>query len=293
MLDLRLDARVDAIGQDLIEVRHVRRARLGDDLALELARGAYGHGIGGLPATVKPLQHVQKVVPLRRVLRDRVAVVARHLEESERKQGLVLPLHRLENIAIGGGGALHELAAVDVLLYDRVLDVRPEARVWEVGLPLGHQIVARAVCRRLGPLIHEVRNVPPGELGDAELEARGGHEERAPLIRADGHDHVQVLERERRRRVDDGANLVGLDHEAMILDKLRLVTLLEVMAAVERAAQRVVVVNRHTLRRVVLDQPQVGLRRVRRQRAIHLGLVQHRRREHVARIGLVSLMPFE
>ena len=58
-----------------------------------------------------------------------------------------------------------------------VVGVRPEARVGEVGLPLGHQVVARAVRGRLGALVHKVRDVAPRELGDAELEAGRGREE--------------------------------------------------------------------------------------------------------------------
>ena len=56
----------------------------------------------------------------------------------------------------------------------------------------------------------------------------------------------------------------------MVRYELGLRALLEVLPAVERAAERVVVVHRHPLRRAVLDQPQVGLRGVRGERAVRL-----------------------
>ena len=79
----------------------------------------------------------------------------------------------------------------------------------------------------------------------------------------------------------------------MVLDELGLVPFLEVVAAVERAAERVVVVYGDALQGAVLDQPQVRLRRVCREGAVHLGLVKHGRRKHVARIRLVGLVPLE
>ena len=79
----------------------------------------------------------------------------------------------------------------------------------------------------------------------------------------------------------------------MVLDELGLVPFLEVVAAVERAAERVVVVYGDALQGAVLDQPQVGLRRMCRERAIHLGLVKHGRRKHVACVRLVGLVPLE
>ncbi len=180
-----------------------------------------------------------------------------------------------------------------MLLDDGVLDVGPEARVGEVGLPLDLEIVARALRDGLGALVHKVRDIAPRKLGDAELEARRGDEEHLPAVGADGHDHVEVLEREGGARVDDGADLVRLDEEAVVLDKVGLLALLKVGAAVERLAERVVVVDGEAVGRAVLDEAQVGLRRVRRQRAVHLGLVQHRRRQVVARLGLARLARLE
>ena len=90
-----------------------------------------------------------------------------------------------------------------MLLDDRVLDVRPEARVREVGAPLSDQIVARAVRRSFGALVHKVRDVAPRELRDAELEARRRDEEGAPALGADRHDHVQVLERKGSLGIND------------------------------------------------------------------------------------------
>ena len=75
----------------------------------------------------------------------------------------------------------------------------------------------------------------------------------------------------------------------MVLDEVRLWTLLVVTAPVERAAQRVVVPHRHALRRVVLDQPQVGLGGVRGERAVRFTLEEHRRRQAVVTLGLVAL----
>mmetsp|Transcript_4265 Transcript_4265/g.11323 ORF Transcript_4265/g.11323 Transcript_4265/m.11323 type:complete len:325 (-) Transcript_4265:315-1289(-) len=180
-----------------------------------------------------------------------------------------------------------------MLLDDRVLDVRPEARVGEVGAPLGDEVVARAVGGGLGALVHEVGDVAPRKLGDAELETRRRHEEHLPVVGADRHDHVEVLEGEGGRRVDDRLDLVRLDEEAVVLDKVRLLALLEVVAAVEGAPQRVVVVDGHAEGRTVLHEPQVALRRVRRQRAVHLRLIQHRRREEVVGLGLGRLAVLE
>ena len=83
-----------------------------------------------------------------------------HLEEAEDKGGLVLVGHRLEDVTVRGGDALDETPAVDVLLDDRVLDVRPKACVREVGLPLGLEVVARAVRRRLRALVPAVATWP-------------------------------------------------------------------------------------------------------------------------------------
>ena len=65
---------------------------------------------------------------------------------------------------------------------------------------------------------------------------------------------------------------------------LHLWPLLVVAAAVERAAQRVVVSHGHALRRVVLDQAEVGLGGVRSERAVGLTLEEHRRRQAVVRV---------
>ena len=67
----------------------------------------------------------------------------------------------------------------------------------------------------------------------------------------------------------------------MVLDKLGLVPFLEVLPAVERAAQAVVVADGHPLGGAVLDEAEVGLRRVRRERAVHFALVQHRSCKHI------------
>jgi hypothetical protein len=67
----------------------------------------------------------------------------------------------------------------------------------------------------------------------------------------------------------------------VILYELGLVALFEIGAAVERAAEAMVVADCNALRRIVFNETQIGLRRVRRKRAVHLALVQHRGRKHV------------
>lgn len=67
----------------------------------------------------------------------------------------------------------------------------------------------------------------------------------------------------------------------------------EVAAAVERTAQRVVVVHGHALRRIILDEAQVGLRRVRGERAVRLALVKHRCSEEIVRVRVVDLVVLE
>mmetsp|Transcript_19931 Transcript_19931/g.47207 ORF Transcript_19931/g.47207 Transcript_19931/m.47207 type:complete len:232 (-) Transcript_19931:254-949(-) len=79
----------------------------------------------------------------------------------------------------------------------------------------------------------------------------------------------------------------------MVLDEVRLRPLLVVAAAVERAAQRVVVSHGHALRRVVLDQAEVGLGGVRSERAVRLTLEEHRRRQAVVAVWLVALPGLE
>mmetsp|Transcript_7331 Transcript_7331/g.14667 ORF Transcript_7331/g.14667 Transcript_7331/m.14667 type:complete len:306 (-) Transcript_7331:325-1242(-) len=180
-----------------------------------------------------------------------------------------------------------------MLLDDRVLDVSPEASVGEVSLPLGHKVVACAVRRRLGSLVHEIGDVAPRELGHSELESRGGGEEHFPPLRADGHDHIDVLERETRLRVDDRRDLVRIDEETVVLDKLGLRPLLVVAAPVERAAEGVVMPHSHALLGVVLDEAQIGLRGMSCERAICLTLEEHWRRESVAGIGFVLLSRLE
>mmetsp|Transcript_34295 Transcript_34295/g.110145 ORF Transcript_34295/g.110145 Transcript_34295/m.110145 type:complete len:334 (-) Transcript_34295:524-1525(-) len=275
MREVRLDARALPVRQDLVEVGDVGRPRLAHRGSVQLP-AAEGGG-GRRPAAVEPLQHLEEVCGrLRPLGGEGVAVVARHLEEAKGESRLVLPCERREVVRV-----------VHVLLDNGVLDVGPEARVWEVCAPLGLEVVARAVRGRLGALVHEVRDVAPGELGDAELEPRSGDEEHLPPLRADGHDHVKVLEGEGGARVDDGADLVAFNQEAVVLDELGLRALLEVLPAVERAAEGVVVVHRHPLRRAILDQPQIRLRGVRGERAVRLGLVQHRGGEGVRRVDLL------
>mmetsp|Transcript_17637 Transcript_17637/g.34415 ORF Transcript_17637/g.34415 Transcript_17637/m.34415 type:complete len:354 (-) Transcript_17637:1068-2129(-) len=183
VLEVGLELGVLAVRQNLVQVVHVARACLGDGGPPERARGE--DCAAGRPAAVKPLQHVEEVHLLRALAGlQAVPVEAGHLEEAEHEGRLVLPSHRLESLD------------VLVLLDYRVLDVGPEAGVGEIGLPLGHQVVARAVRRRLRALVHEVGDVAPRELGDSELEPRGRHEQHVPFVGADGHYHVEVLKRE-------------------------------------------------------------------------------------------------
>lgn len=68
-----------------------------------------------------------------------------------------------------------------------------------------------------------------------------------PVIRPNRHDHVQVLEGERRLGIDHSGDLIRLDQKPVVLYELRLRPLLEVAPAVESAAERVVMVDRHPL----------------------------------------------
>mmetsp|Transcript_6994 Transcript_6994/g.17487 ORF Transcript_6994/g.17487 Transcript_6994/m.17487 type:complete len:446 (-) Transcript_6994:265-1602(-) len=299
MLHLRLHPRARrAEGQDLARGT-VGGARASDCGARQRARRE--HRLLGRwpPAAVQALEHLDEVDRLAAQL---VPIVAHHLEEAEDERGLVLPRDGQVHVTpvrarVGDRGVAHSSErvgrSVHVLLDDRVLDVRPEARVGEVGLPLGHQVVARAVRGRLGALVHKVRDVAPRELGDAELEAGRGREEHLPALGADRHNHVDVLEGEARLGVDDGADLVRVDQEAMVLDEVCLRALLVVAAAVERAPQGMVVPHRHALRRVVLDQAQVGLGGVGGEGAVGLGLEEHGRCEGVVARGLVPLPRLE
>ena len=68
-----------------------------------------------------------------------------------------------------------------------------------------------------------------------------------PVIRPNRHDHVQVLEGERRLGIDHSGDLIRLDQKPVVLYELRLRPLLDVAPAVESAAERVVMVDRHPL----------------------------------------------
>ena len=126
-------------------------------------------------------------------------------------------------------------------LDDRILDVGPEARVGKRRLPLFRQIISSTMTRRLRSFIHKIGHVAPRKLGDAELEARGRHEDDPSVLSFERQDHVQILQRVGRARVHEIADRGRSHHKAVVFEKISLIAFREVSSSVECSRNRVVV----------------------------------------------------